>query len=138
VPALARAPHAPWAPAQFDTSVFGAIAGLAQTRLTVLSEITGYVDWLFLEQPPEDETSWAKAMKPGAAGFLVSVRKNWANADWTAEALRSGLEAAATEHGLTLGKAQAPVRVARATGRFAPENPGPAPATRSCKPQITR
>ncbi len=74
------------------------------------------MDWLFLEQPPEDETSWAKAMKPGAAGFLVSVRKNWANADWTAEALRSGLEAAATEHGLTLGKAQAPVRVA-VTGR---------------------
>ena len=96
--------------------MFRAVAGLAQTRLTVLSEITGYVDWLFLEQPPEDEASWAKAMKPGAEAILASVRRNWAGADWTAEALRSGLEAAAAEHGLRLGKAQAPVRVA-VTGR---------------------
>jgi Anticodon binding domain len=39
-----------------------------------------------------------------------------ADADWTAEALRSGLEAAAAENGLKLCKAQAPVRVAL-TGR---------------------
>jgi glutamyl-tRNA synthetase len=37
-------------------------------------------------------------------------------ADWTAQALRGGLEAAAAGHDLTLGKAQAPVRVA-ITGR---------------------
>ena len=109
-------PYSPWAPAQFDACVFQAVAELAQTRLTVLSEITGYVDWLFLEQPPEDETSWARAMKPGAAGILASVRKNWADAGWRAEALRNGLEAAAAEHGLNLGKAQAPIRVA-VTGR---------------------
>ena len=109
-------PYAPWTPEQFGASVFQAVAGLARTRLTVLSEITEYVDWLFLEQPPEDEVSWAKAMTPGAAGILASVRKDWANAEWTAEVLRSGLEEAATERGLKLGKAQAPVRVA-VTGR---------------------
>jgi glutamyl-tRNA synthetase len=76
------------------------------------------VDWLFLAQPPEDETAWAKAMNPGAENVLASVRKRWADADWTAEALRAGLEAAAAEHGLRLGKAQAPVRVA-VTGRTA-------------------
>ena len=92
-------PYAPWTPEQFDASVFQAVAGLAQTRLTVLSEITEYVDWLFLKQPPEDEVSWIKAMTPGAAGILASVRKDWANAEWTAEVLRSGLEEAATEHG---------------------------------------
>ena len=96
--------------------MFRSVAGLAQTRLTVLGEITRYVDWLFLAQPPEDKASWDKAMKPGAEAILVSVRKNWGSADWTAAALRSGLEAAAAEHGLTLGKAQAPVRVA-ITGR---------------------
>jgi len=111
-----EAPYAPWAPGQFDASVFRAVAGLAQTRLTVLSEITSYVDWLFLEHPPVDEASWARAMKPGAVGILASVRRNWAGADWDAEALRGGLEAAAAEHGLRLGKAQAPVRVA-VTGR---------------------
>ena len=109
-------PYAPWTPEEFDESVFRSVAGLAQTRLTVLSEITGYVDWLFLAQPPQDEASWAKAMKPGAETILASVRKNWADADWTAEALRNGLEAAAAEHGLKLSKAQAPVRVAL-TGR---------------------
>ena len=35
-----------------------------------------------------------------------------ADADWTAEALRSGLEAAAAENGLKLCRGQAPVRVA--------------------------
>lgn len=109
-------PYAPWAPEQFGASVFRAVAGMAQTRLTVLSEITRYVDWLFLDQPPEDAASWAKAMKPGAEAILASVRKSWADADWTAEALKRGLEAAAAGHGVTLPKAQAPVRVA-VTGR---------------------
>ena len=57
------APYAPWAPEQFDAAVFRSVAGLAQTRLAVLSQITTYVDWLFLAQPPEDEASWAKASR---------------------------------------------------------------------------
>ncbi|MFD9196597.1 glutamate--tRNA ligase, partial [Streptomyces phaeochromogenes] len=55
-------------------------------------------------------------MKAGAAGILASTRTRWASGEWTAEALKAGLEAAAAEHGLKLGKAQAPVRVA-VTGR---------------------
>lgn len=111
-----RAPYAPWAPEQFDARVFRSVAELAQTRLAVLSEITGYVDWLFLDQPPCDEASWARAMKPGAEDILASVRKSWADAEWTAASLRGGLEEAAAGQGLKLGKAQAPVRVA-VTGR---------------------
>jgi len=110
------APYAPWVPEEFDAAVFRSVAGLAQTRVAVLSEITTSVDWLFLAQPPEDEASWAKAMKPGAEAILAAVRKSWTDADWTAEALRGGLEAAAAEHGLKLAKAQAPIRVA-VTGR---------------------
>ena len=110
------APHAPWAPEDFDAAVFRAVAPLAQTRLVLLSDITRYVDWLFLAEPPADEAAWAKAMSPAAEAILASVRAHWAGADWTVEALRSGLEAAAAEHGLKLGKAQAPVRVA-VTGR---------------------
>ena len=110
------APYAPWAPDEFDALVFSTVAGLAQSRVTVLSEITTYVDWLFLAQPPEDEASWVKAMTPGAEDILASVRKSWTDADWTLEALRAGLQAVAAEHGLSLSKAQAPVRVA-VTGR---------------------
>jgi glutamyl-tRNA synthetase len=111
-----RAPHAPWRPEAFDQSVFEALAPLAQTRLTVLSDITANVDFLFLDQPVADEASWQKAMKEGAADLLRTAREKLAAADWQAEALKAAVLAAGEAHGLKLGKAQAPVRVA-VTGR---------------------
>ncbi|HEV7628120.1 MAG TPA: glutamate--tRNA ligase [Streptomyces sp.] len=111
-----RAPFAPWAPEAFDQGAFEELAPLAQTRLTVLSDITANVDFLFLDEPVEDEASWAKAMKPGAEDVLRTARTKLADADWKAEALKEAVLAAGEEHGLKLGKAQAPVRVA-VTGR---------------------
>ncbi|WP_129772243.1 glutamate--tRNA ligase [Streptomyces sp. L-9-10] len=111
-----RAPHAPWAPESFDATAFEALAPLAQTRVTVLSDITANVDFLFLDAPVEDEASWAKAMKPGADALLATARTKIAEAEWNAEALKNAVLAAGEEHGLKLGKAQAPVRVA-VTGR---------------------
>ncbi|WP_445396340.1 glutamate--tRNA ligase [Streptomyces sp. LE64] len=112
-----RAPHAPWAPDDFDPVAWQAIAPYAQTRLTVLSDITANVDFLFLKEPVEDEASWQKAMKEGAADLLRTARAKLAEADWNSpEALKAAVLAAGEEHGLKLGKAQAPVRVA-VTGR---------------------
>ncbi|WP_432586577.1 glutamate--tRNA ligase [Streptomyces sp. HD1123-B1] len=111
-----RAPHASWAPERFDTAAFEALAPLAQTRLTVLSDITANVDFLFLDEPVADEASWAKAMKPGADALLATARAKLAEAEWAAEPLKEAVLAAGEEHGLKLGKAQAPVRVA-VTGR---------------------
>ncbi|MFS7876997.1 glutamate--tRNA ligase [Streptomyces asiaticus] len=111
-----EAPHAPWAPEAFDAAAFEALAPLAQTRLTVLSDITANVDFLFLDEPVADEASWAKAMKPGADALLASVRTRLAEADWDAETLKAAVLAAGEEYGLKLGKAQAPLRVA-VTGR---------------------
>ncbi|GAB3123211.1 glutamate--tRNA ligase [Streptomyces calidiresistens] len=111
-----RAPHAPWKPEAFDEAAFAALAPLAQTRLTVLSEITDNVDFLFLDEPVRDEASWQKAMKPGAEALLRTARERLAAAEWNAEALKGAVLAAGEEHGLKLGKAQAPVRVA-VTGR---------------------
>ncbi|WP_446040613.1 glutamate--tRNA ligase [Streptomyces sp. SID1121] len=111
-----RAPHAPWAPEAFDAAAFEELAPLAQTRLTVLSDITANVDFLFLDEPAEDQASWEKAMKPGADALLATARTNIAAAEWNAEALKNAVLAAGEEHGLKLGKAQAPVRVA-VTGR---------------------
>ncbi|MEV4975193.1 glutamate--tRNA ligase [Streptomyces scopuliridis] len=111
-----RAPHAPWAPESFDATAFEALAPLAQTRVTVLSDITANVDFLFLDAPAEDEASWTKAMKPGADALLATARTKLAEAEWNAEALKNAVLAAGEEHGLKLGKAQAPVRVA-VTGR---------------------
>jgi glutamyl-tRNA synthetase len=112
-----RAPYAPWAPEAFDEAAWQVIAPHAQTRLTVLSDITANVDFLFLDQPVEDEASWAKAMKDGSAELLRTARANLEGADWSSpEALKEAVLAAGEAHGLKLGKAQAPVRVA-VTGR---------------------
>lgn len=113
-----KAPFAPWAAEAFDQAAFEAIAPHAQTRLTVLSDITDNVDFLFLDTPVEDEASWQKAMKDAAAAsaLLTTARENLAAADWNAGALKDAVLTAGETHGLKLGKAQAPVRVA-VTGR---------------------
>ncbi|MEU4129076.1 glutamate--tRNA ligase [Streptomyces wuyuanensis] len=112
-----RAPHANWEPEDFDQAAWEAIAPYAQTRLTVLSDITANVDFLFRKEPVEDEASWQKAMKEGSDALLRTAREKLAAADWAApEALKDAVLAAGEEHGLKLGKAQAPVRVA-VTGR---------------------
>jgi glutamyl-tRNA synthetase len=111
-----QAPYAPWAPEAFDQAVFDTVAPLAQTRITVLSEITAYVDFLFLDEPVEDEAAWAKAMKPGAVDILRDARTALESGAWQAEDLKDVLVAVSEKNGLKLGKAQAPIRVA-ATGR---------------------
>lgn len=112
-----RAPHANWAPESFDQAAWETIAPYAQTRLQVLSDITANVDFLFLDQPVEDEASWQKAMKEGSDALLRTARAKLADADWSdPESLKGAVLAAGEEHGLKLGKAQAPVRVA-VTGR---------------------
>ncbi|WP_405822605.1 glutamate--tRNA ligase [Streptomyces sp. NBC_01390] len=112
-----RAPFAPWAPEDFDEAKWQAIAPHAQTRLKVLSEITDNVDFLFLPEPASDEASWAKAMKEGSDALLITAREKLEAADWSsAESLKEAVLAAGEAHGLKLGKAQAPVRVA-VTGR---------------------
>ncbi|MCF3175453.1 glutamate--tRNA ligase [Streptomyces sioyaensis] len=113
-----KAPHANWAPEDFDEAAWRAIAPHAQTRLTVLSEITANVDFLFRKEPVEDEASWTKAMKGDPVALLTTARAKLDAADWTSgpEPLKEAVLAAGEEHGLKLGKAQAPVRVA-VTGR---------------------
>ncbi len=113
----ATVPAPPWPPEAFDPKVFEAVAPLAQTRIAVLSEIVSYVDFLFLDEPAVDEASWTKAMAaPGAADLLGAAIAAFETVPWEASSLRAALEAAGTERGLKLGKAQAPVRVA-VTGR---------------------
>ena len=112
-----KAPFAPWAPEDFDEAKWQAVAPHAQTRLKVLSEITDNVDFLFLAEPVEDEASWTKAMKEGSDALLRTAREKLDSADWSsAESLKEAVLAAGETHGLKLGKAQAPVRVA-VTGR---------------------
>jgi glutamyl-tRNA synthetase len=107
---------APWPADRFDPAVFAVLAPLAQTRVALLSDIVPMVDFAFLPEPVHDEASWARAMKEPAAEILEAAEAAYAEVPWGADALRERLEAIGTEFGLSLGKAQAPVRVA-VTGR---------------------
>ena len=109
-------PLAPWPAGRFDPEVFAKLAPLAQTRVALLAEITSMVDFAFLPEPATDEASWAKAMKEPAAELLAAAEVAYADVAWQPEALRERLEAVGASFGLSLGKAQAPVRVA-VTGR---------------------
>ncbi|WP_242424171.1 glutamate--tRNA ligase, partial [Frankia sp. EI5c] len=109
-------PAAPWPAERFSPEVFAALAPLAQTRLSVLSEIVPMVDFAFLPEAPIDEASWAKAMKGPARELLAEVAEAYTHVDWDEDSLREALVKIGEGHGLKLGKAQAPVRVA-VTGR---------------------
>jgi glutamyl-tRNA synthetase len=111
-----REPYAPWASDAFDPAVFAGLAPLAQTRVAVLSEITAMVDFAFRDEPVMDEASWNKAMKEPAASILTAALAAFADVPWTAEEIKASTEAIGAEHGLKLGKTQAPIRVA-VTGR---------------------
>jgi glutamyl-tRNA synthetase len=108
--------RAPWPAERFDPDVFAELAPLAQTRVALLSEITSMVDFAFLPDAPVDEASWAKAMREPAADVLAAVLERYADVPWQAADLRAALEQVGESFGLSLGKAQAPVRVA-VTGR---------------------
>jgi glutamyl-tRNA synthetase len=109
-------PAAPWPPERFDPGVFAALAPLAQTRISLLAEITGIVEFAFLAEPAIDEASWAKAMKGPAADVLAAASDALESAPWDPDSLRARLEEIGAQFGMSLGKVQAPVRVA-VTGR---------------------
>ncbi|MDZ7678867.1 MAG: glutamate--tRNA ligase [Acidimicrobiales bacterium] len=111
----------PWAPDRFDPSAFERLAPLVQERCRTLGEVPELIDWLFLDDPPDDPDSWNKEMgKAHAAAVLDSAIDSVESAgEWTAEVVRSIVEQAAHDADLVgaegnpqLAKAQAPVRVA--------------------------
>ncbi|WP_433350252.1 glutamate--tRNA ligase [Microtetraspora malaysiensis] len=106
----------PWLDPSWDRTTFTRVAELVQTRIAVLSEVTANVDFLFLEVPVHDQASWDKAMKPGATEILNDYAERLQDVNWDPESLKTALEEVGAAHGLKLGKAQAPVRVA-VTGR---------------------
>jgi glutamyl-tRNA synthetase len=107
---------APWSADRFDPAVFAELAPLAQTRVALLADVVTMVDFAFLPEPARDDGSWAKAMQEPAAELLADVTAAYETVEWQADALRERLESIGASYGLSLGKAQAPVRVA-VTGR---------------------
>jgi glutamyl-tRNA synthetase len=111
-------PIAPWPTENFDPAAFARLAPLVQERVSVLGEVPGMVDFLFLDEPLWDEKSWADATKDRdvAAAVLRGVLDAFRSIPWEAEQLHAATTAVAESVGKKLGRAQAPVRVA-ITGR---------------------
>ena len=96
---------------------FRALLPEVQTRIETLSEVPGYVDFLFVDEPVIDEKAWTKAMVPDAAGWLEAVIDAAGEWPWKADELHERFMALAEALGANRRKFQAPVRVA-VTGRW--------------------
>ena len=108
---------APWPAERMRPEALAALAPVVQEKVRTLGDVTRYVDWLFLPEPPTDADSWRKAMgAPAAPAVLEDAIATYAEAEWTPEAAHAAALALAERHDLKLGKAQAPIRVAL-TGR---------------------
>jgi glutamyl-tRNA synthetase len=109
----------PWPPERFDLAVFERMAPLVQTRVRTLSEVPSMVDFLFLPEPAIDLEAWERGVaRVAAAGAILDeVAEAYRSCDWDAETLHRVTQEVGERHGLKLGKAQAPVRVA-VTGRM--------------------
>jgi glutamyl-tRNA synthetase len=85
-----------------------------QERAHTLADVDGLVDWLFQPVVAIDAAAWDKAMADpaGAAAILDDVIARYETCAWDSDTLQAELAAVADEHGLKVGKAQAPVRVA--------------------------
>jgi glutamyl-tRNA synthetase len=108
----------PWPAERFDPSKFERLAPLVQERVATLGEVPGMVDFVFLADPPLDDTSWSKAIgrDQGAPAILADALEAYSACDWSAEELGTVTRELAERHGRKLAKAQAPIRVA-VTGR---------------------
>lgn len=105
-------PHAEWKP-----SVWQTMAPLVQTRIGVLAEAPGYVDFLLLPEPDLDEGSVAKAVAaPHAREVLADVIAAYESVPWDRESMKTCFDDIAAARGLKPGKAQMAMRVA-ITGR---------------------
>ena len=108
---------APWQASEYDPKVFTEIAPLVQTRVQLLQEVPGMVDFLFCDLPTLDDAAFVKAFAPEwAVATLIEVRNGFTACEFTPDALKAVVEAVGEKHSLKLGKLQAPLRVA-VTGR---------------------
>jgi glutamyl-tRNA synthetase len=98
----------------YDAAVFDVMAPLVQERAKTLADVPGMVAFLFADAVSFDEAVWDKRVVrgPSSASLLEEVAAALESCAWDAETLREVVVSVGEKHGLGLGKAQFPVRVA--------------------------
>lgn len=104
----------PWGGAAFDEAVFRRLAPLVQERVATLADAVALVAFLFIEPFVVDGAAFTKVITGDdeAAVILEQALDAYRIAEWTADHLRSPVEAIGQSLGRKLGKVQAPIRVA--------------------------
>jgi len=111
------APVAPWPAERYDPAALRALVPYVQVRAVTFAEVPAMVEFLFADPFTPDDADWSKVLASEVAHtVLVDALAHFEACDWHAEVLKATLERVGEQHGLKLGKAQAPVRVA-AMGR---------------------
>ena len=110
--------EAAWPAQRYRTEVMDALGPMVQEKIRTLAEAERFVDWLMLDDPPVDVASWEKAIAGNAVArdILSEALVVYADTPWQADSLYEATKTLGEQHGLKLGKAQAPIRVA-ITGR---------------------
>ncbi|MFM7253278.1 MAG: glutamate--tRNA ligase [Ilumatobacteraceae bacterium] len=113
-----QAPDAPYPTDRFDRAVALEMAPHIQQRCVTLADAPGLLDFLFVDEPGLDLDAWTKATATAESRAVLAEATDAyaALAEWAAAPLKDALERIGESHGLKLGKAQAPVRIA-VTGR---------------------
>ena len=106
--------QAAWPAERYRPEVMDAIGPMVQEKIRTLADAERFVDWLMLEDPPVDADAWGKAItrNENAAGILRSAIEAYETAPWNKDDLYDATLKLSDAHGLKLGKAQAPIRVA--------------------------
>jgi glutamyl-tRNA synthetase len=120
--ALCFLEQGPWPKERFSRAAFERIAPLVQERVATLQEVVGMVDFLFLEDPPQDKDSWAALKKDDRSALVLkeAAFRLRQLGEWEAKAIEATLRIMAEELGLPLRVAQAPVRIATTGRRVGP------------------
>jgi glutamyl-tRNA synthetase len=105
----------------YRTTVLEPMAEVVQERGATIPETLSMTDFFLHDSPPIDMASWDKAVarNPQAGALLGAAVDGYsavAGDDWTVEKLHDLTEEIGSRFDLSLGKAQAPIRVA-VTGR---------------------
>jgi glutamyl-tRNA synthetase len=104
-----------WREDQFDKYLYARVAPLVQERVATLGDIPSMVEFFFLDQPRLDEASFAKVITNDPLGrdlLRGAVRRFELLVSWDATSLHDATVEVGEELGLTLRKAQAPIRCA--------------------------
>ena len=84
----------------------GELAAEVQTRIEVLSDVPGLVDWL--HEPVEVTSAWPDSSVAMLDGCIAAFE----TCEWTHDGIKEAIESVGQANGLKLGKAQAPIRLA--------------------------